>query len=342
MHAEMRHDPLQRRWVIIAPERGIRPTDFTTRDDEVEEFDPFAEGNEQHTTPEITAVRKPGTKPNTPGWTVRVIPNMYPAFRIEGELNRRGDGLYDSMNGVGAHEIVIETPERFQDIPQLPDEQLRTIGLVYRDRIIDLYRDRRIKYAILFRNHGRAAGASLSHPHTQIAAMTVTPLQIAMELNAARAHYHAKERCLLCDMLAQEKQQRVRLVQETEKFVAFCPYASRFNFETWILPRNHMYDFRKLPDEDVREFMLILRDVLDRMQGALKDPPYNFILVTAPNTETHDPRPAQWSTLELDWHWRVMILPRLGSLAGFEFGTGFHINSTPPEQAAELLRSVEV
>ncbi|MBS1262160.1 MAG: Galactose-1-phosphate uridylyltransferase [Calditrichaeota bacterium] len=342
MHAEMRHDPLQRRWVIIAPERGIRPTDFTTRDDEVEEFDPFAEGNEQHTTPEITAVRKPGTKPNTPGWTVRVIPNMYPAFRIEGELNRRGDGLYDSMNGVGAHEIVIETPERFQDIPQLPDEQLRTIGLVYRDRIIDLYRDRRIKYAILFRNHGRAAGASLSHPHTQIAAMTVTPLQIAMELNAARAHYHAKERCLLCDMLVQEKQQRVRLVQETEKFVAFCPYASRFNFETWILPRNHMYDFRKLPDEDVREFMLILRDVLDRMQGALKDPPYNFILVTAPNTETHDPRPAQWSTLELDWHWRVMILPRLGSLAGFEFGTGFHINSTPPEQAAELLRSVEV
>ncbi len=342
MHAEMRHDPLQRRWVIIAPERGIRPTDYRRADEDIDGFDPFAEGHEEHTTPEIMAIRDPGTEKNKPGWKIRVVPNKYPAFRVEGNLDRRGNGVYDAMNGVGAHELVIETPDQLVDIPQLDDEHVYLLGTVYRDRIIDLFRDRRLKYAILFRNHGKAAGASLSHPHTQIAAMTVTPLQVAMELQAARDHYKAKERCLICDMLAQELQQRERIVQESERFVAFCPYASRFNFETWIIPRHHQHDFRRMTDSDIREFMFLLRDVLTRVKAALEDPPYNFTLVSAPNSDTVDPRPAQWSTLEMDWHWRMMILPRLGNLAGFEFGTGFHINSTPPEQAAELLRAVEL
>ncbi len=342
MHAEMRHDPLQRRWVIIAPERGIRPTDYVRADDDIDGFDPFAEGNEEHTTSEILAVRDKDSKKNGPGWKIRVVPNKYPAFRVEGDLDRHGNGIYDIMNGVGAHELVIETPNQFDDLPQLEDDHIHKLGMVYRDRLIDLFRDRRLKYAILFRNHGKAAGASLSHPHTQIAAMTVTPLQVAMELHAARDHYRAKERCLLCDMLRQEMDERERIVQMTDHFVAFCPYASRFNFETWILPRVHQHDFRRMTDDHIRDFMFLLRDVLTRIKAALDDPPYNFMMVTAPNSETIDPRPAQWTTLELDWHWRMMILPRLGNLAGFEFGTGFHINSTPPEQAAELLRAVEI
>jgi len=339
---EMRHDPLQRRWVVISPERGSRPTDYLDFEEEVEEYDPFAEGNEGETPPEITAVRSKNSKPNGPGWQIRVFPNKYPAFKIEGDLDRRAEGVYDAMNGIGAHEMVIETPERRSDISLLNPEHAFNLGRTYRDRIIDLMKDRRMKYALLFRNHRKMAGASLSHPHSQIVATAVTPSSIAKELESARSYFLQKERCIFCDIINQERKERHRIVHESDKFIAFEPYASRFSFETWVMPKFHQHDFRNLSDDDMHGFMETLQITLQKLRVALNNPPYNLVLHTSPNTESFAPRPQYWGTLYHDWHWHIEILPRLGNVAGFEFGTGFFINSTPPEQAAEILRSAMI
>ncbi|MCB2198097.1 DUF4931 domain-containing protein [bacterium] len=339
---EMRHDPVQRRWVVISPERGLRPTDYKPCREEKEEYDPFAEGNESDTPPEITAVRPASSKKNGPGWTVRVVPNKYPAFRVEGDLDRRADGLYDAMNGVGAHETVIEATDRDTDIALVTPEHAFQIGRVYRERLVDLMKDKRLRYVLIFRNRGRLAGASLSHPHSQIVATSVTPLAVAIELDSARRHYDDKERCLFCDLLAQEKQARSRIVYESDRFVAYTPYASRVPFEICLMPKQHQHDFREISDNDLRAFMTALQNVLQRIKVALDDPPYNFFLHSSPNSESLTPRSSHWTTLRHDWHWHLEILPRLGNMAGFEFGTGFFINSTPPEQAAEILRAVSL
>ena len=339
---EMRHDPVQRRWVVISPERGARPTDYKPCRDEMEGDDPFAEGNEAQTPPEIMAVRPSGTRKNGPGWKVRVVPNKYPAFRVEGDLDRRADGLYDVMNGIGAHETVIEAPERDMDLALLEPDHAFEVGRMYRERMIDLMRDKRLRYVLVFRNRGRMAGASLSHPHSQIIATSVTPLSVAIELDSARRHYDDKERCLFCDLLAQEKAARKRIVYESDRFVAYAPFASRVPFEICLMPKAHQHDFREVSDQDLHAFMAALQEVLQRIKVALDDPPYNFFLHTAPNSESLTPRRSYWTTLRHDWHWHVEILPRLGNMAGFEFGTGFFINSTPPEQAAEILKSVKL
>lgn len=339
---EMRHDPVQRRWVVISPERGGRPSDFKPCQEEKEDYDPFAEGHESDTPPEITAVRKSGTKKDEPGWTIRVVPNKYPAFRVEGDLDRRAEGIYDAMNGVGAHEAVIETPDPETDLAFLPEEHAFQLGKIYQERMNDLMKDQRMRYVLIFRNRGRMAGASLSHPHSQIIATSVTPQTIALELESARKHYDDKERCLFCDVIAQERKDRSRIVHETDLYIAFAPYASRVPFEIWLMPKIHDHDFRFISDTNLRAFMTALQTVLQKLRVALNDPPYNFVLHSAPNTESHGPRPTHWTTLKHDWHWHLEILPRLGSLAGFEFGTGFFINPTPPEQAAELLRSIQL
>lgn len=340
--AEMRHDPVQRRWVVISPERGGRPTDYLPDEEKTLQENPFAEGNEDQTPPEITAVRKKNSRANGPGWLIRVVPNKFPAFRVEGELNRHPDGLYDVMNGLGAHETVIESPRREDDLALLPKEHALELGKVWRERITDLMQDQRLKYVLLFRNYRRAAGASLSHPHSQIVATAVTPLTIAEELHSAREHFLRKERCLFCDILHQEREERRRVVVENEYFIAFCPFASRFQYEISIMPKHHQHDFRLVNDIQMAGFMGILQDVTQRLKAALGNPPYNFVLHSAPNTGSMAPRPTYWNTLQWDWHWHAEILPRFGDVAGFEFGTGFFINSTPPEQAAEVLRSVEI
>jgi UDPglucose--hexose-1-phosphate uridylyltransferase len=340
--SEMRHDPLHRRWVVIAPERSSRPTDFQPVVSPNGGENPFEEGNEHLTPPEITAIRKPGTKKNSPGWTVRVVPNKYPGFQIEGELHRWGDGLYDAMNGLGAHEVVIETPDPELDLTSLPPDHLLDLGKVYRERMMDLMRDVRLRYVLLFKNNGFVAGSSLSHPHSQIIATTITPRVIAHKLEAAREHFDARERCLLCDMIQQEQRDRKRIVYQDDRFIAFAPFASRFDFELWLMPRFHQHDFREIRDDDLGQFMIALQEVLLRLKLAVNDPPYNLVLQSAPNSESEAPRATHWSTLKHDWHWHVEITPRLSLNQGFEWVTGFFINSTPPEQAAEMLRAINL
>jgi UDPglucose--hexose-1-phosphate uridylyltransferase len=342
--SEMRHDPLNRRWVIIAGERSERRHDFLVPHANLAERPeacPFCEGNEAQTPPEISAVRA-GSPANGPGWKVRVVPNRYPALTIEGQPDRRGVGVYDRMHGIGAHEVIVESPQHDVEFPELPAEQQVLVLRVWRERIVDLMRDRRFKYVLLFKNSGAAAGALLDHPHSQLIATPVTPRSVAVELESSRLHHELKERCLWCDVLTQEMEDGRRIVTLTDEYVAFAPYASRFPFEILLAPRRHRHAFERLGDEELPEFAHVLSDVLKRLKAALGDAPYNIALHTAPNTNVNPRRATYFTTLEWDWHWHVEILPRLTREAGFEWGSGFHINPTPPEEAARVLRETEL
>jgi UDPglucose--hexose-1-phosphate uridylyltransferase len=339
---ELRHDPIQRRWVIIATERSRRPDDFPRNEAmPAGGFCPFCEGNESKTPPEITAIRN-GTGPNQPGWEVRVVPNKFPALRIEGGLDRKGIGAYDQMNGVGAHEVIIETPRHSLDLGEAPLEHIHRVLRVYRERLVDLLRDQRFKYVLIFKNRGSAAGASLSHPHTQLIATPVTPLTLVEELNSAKDHYNEKERCLFCDLINQELDSGQRIVLAGEQFVALAPFASRFPFELFIAPRYHHHSFADASDEMLYHLAVTLKDVLLRIKKCLKDPPYNFLIHTIPNLKARHRHDADWETIELDFHWHIEFIPRLTQMAGFEWGTGFYINPTAPEEAAKYLRETEI
>jgi len=335
---ELRHDPVQKRWVIIATERARRPQDFiiSTASEGVGDC-PFCPGHEEATPPELYRVSNPdGT------WKARCIPNKYPALRVEGELERAAAGQYDRMNGIGAHEVIIETPDHHRDISDLGIDELAAVLRIYRERLIDLSRDMRFRYILIFRNHGAAAGASLEHPHSQLIATPVTPRTVAIELESARQHYQVKERCIFCDIIAQEMQEHHRVVSVDPDFVTWCPYASRFPFEMMLAPRRHSHDFALMNDDALVKLARHLRGVVRRLKTSLDDPPYNFLLHTAPAYHLQNNRAGYWSTITLDWHWHIEILPKLSRTAGFEWGTGFYINSTPPEDAAAFLREVNL
>jgi UDPglucose--hexose-1-phosphate uridylyltransferase len=271
---------------------------------------------------------------------VRVVPNLFPALRIEGSHDKRGEGLYDMMRGIGAHEVVIETPNHASPMAERDVEETFLMLKLYRERLADLMRDFRLKYILIFKNSGSAAGATLSHPHSQIIATAVTPRTVALELNACREHHQIKERCLICDIIKQEISARDRLVYIDDLFVAFCPYAGRFPFELFIAPRVHQHDFARSSDQDLRGLARVLRDVMRRMRAALSDPPFNYILHSSPNANVQPRRAHYWDTIEFDFHWHIELFPRLTRVAGFEWGTGFYINPTAPEDAARFLRSI--
>ncbi|MFW6159569.1 MAG: DUF4931 domain-containing protein [Acidobacteriota bacterium] len=339
---EFRHDPLQQRWVIISTERAARPSDLqeSTEHNQITDC-PFCEGNESKTPSEIWAVREPHTAPNTPGWKVRVVPNKFPALMIEASGKRTGMGVYDMMEGLGAHEVIIETTKHDEDIAELSPEQLRLVLLAYRERIRDLYRDPRFKYGLVFKNHGKRAGASLAHPHSQLIATPVVPRNVHTKLNSSKQHFEYKERCLICDIIEQEVDSSKRLILKNEKFISFTPFASRFPFEIFIAPLQHNHSFIEASDEDLDHLAPLLKDILFRLKKILNDPPYNYIVNTSPNPEAAPKLKEQWTTLKYDYHWHIEIIPRLTRIAGFEWGSGFYINPTVPEDAARYLREAE-
>ena len=342
--SELRHDPVQKRWVIIAIERGRRPSDFVKQplSTRTVRTCAFCWGNEDRTPPEIFAIRPDGSKSNAPGWKLRVVPNKFPALKVEGDLNRRGLGLYDIMDGVGAHEVIIETPDHDAHMGEMNVADIYEVVKIFRDRIYDLHRDQRLRYVLIFKNYGETAGASLEHPHSQLIATPITPRTVSQELESAGEHFRLKERCLFCDIINQEIAMDKRVIYENNKFIAICPFASRFPFEIWLLPRRHQHDFALTSSEDLMALSEALKSVLHKIRVSLEDPPYNFVLHTAPNYSVSRPgRPNYWATLQYDWHWHIEIIPRLTKVAGFEWGTGFYINPTPPEMAAEFLKSVE-
>jgi len=331
---ELRKDPVTSRWVIIATDRAKRPTDFVREKVTIHGsgFCPFCPGNEAKTPPEIMAYRPDGSGRNQPGWTLRVVPNKFPALGIEGTLNRQGEGLYDKMNGIGAHEVMIETTDHQLTLATMPIRRVEDVVWSYRDRILDLKKDRRFRYILIFKNHGAAAGASLEHTHSQLIALPVVPKRVREEVDFAREYYNYKERCLFCDIIRQEAEAGIRVVSENLGFVAVAPFAPRFPFEIWILPKVHQSAFEESQKYEFEQLARILKEMLMRLDKVLESPAYNYIIHTSPLTETNNDH----------YHWHLEIMPKLTKVAGFEWGTGMYINPTPPEEAARFLREAVI
>ncbi len=343
--SELRFDPLKKRWIILAPERRRRPHEFIVPQDGTPEQDiatcPFEYGQEALTEPEIMIIPRATPPVSGPNWQVRVVPSRFPALRVEQELTRDGCWIYDRVSGVGAHEIIVESPDHSLEMADMHHEDLQAVLSAYRARIRDLRRDDRIRYVLIFKNRGTEAGAVFSHSHSLLLATPVIPTEVVTELQAAREHFEHKERCVFCDLIRHERKLGDRIAIETDSFVALEPYASAQPFETWLLPKLHGHDFATATDDQLSALATILRDVLRRFRALLNDPPFNFVLHTAPTPQPRPGHPQYWSTLELDYHWHIEIVPRLTRVAGFEWGSGFHINPTPPEEAARYLRDTD-
>jgi len=327
---ELRKDPVTDRWVIIASERTRRPSDFVREKLSTVpsgRICPFCPGHESKTPPEVLAYRNGGPA-NQPGWSLRVVPNKFPVLGIEGDLNREGDGIFDKMQGIGAHEVIIESPDHFLSTAELPEKAIEQVLWAFRDRVLDLKKDKRLKYILLFKNHGEPAGATLEHTHSQLIALPVVPKRVTEEVEVSGQYYKFKERCVFCDMIRQEAKDGSRVVTETEKFLVIEPYAARFPFETWILPKQHRSHFEEVDHAGLQNLAWVLKSTLRKLEKVLEHPPYNFLIHTAPLQESANPF----------YHWHIEIIPKLTRVAGFEWGTGFYINPTPPEESAQFLR----
>jgi len=328
---ELRKDPILGRWIIISKERGKRPTDFIIEEDGAKGgFCPLCAGNEKTTPGEVLSYGAVDRLPNTPGWSLRVVPNKYPALVIEGELAKEGEGLYDKMNGIGAHEVIVETPNHEDSFTYLPPDRMAQVFFAFRDRLIDLAQDSRFKYVMIFKNHGRAAGASLEHSHSQLVALPILPRMITSELEGSLAYYRYKERCVFCDIIHQERREPLRVVCENEQFLVIVPFAPRSPFEMWLLPKRHSSNFEAMDEAGFSAMTEMFSECMRRLDRCVPGVPYNFVLHTAPLRSV----PME------HFHWHFEIMPKLTSIAGFEWGSGFYINPVPPEDAAAFLREV--
>jgi UDPglucose--hexose-1-phosphate uridylyltransferase len=359
---ELRKDPISGRWVIISSARAQRPeAPEPRREEESAEARarcPFCTGHEDQTPPEIFAFRENGHPPNTPGWYTRVVPNKFPAFGIFPEINLRRVGMFQMATGYGAHEVVIESPQHTLYLEQQPLEQIARVVDTWWERHIDLERDHKLRYVLIFKNHGREAGASLAHPHGQIIATTVVPHVLKSKLLNGKEHYQNGEGCIFCRGLEQlfyyenkiynpdgsvlvDVRQHDRVVAENPKFVAFIPFAARVPYEIHILPKTHQYSFIQTTPLERIELARILKVVLMKVYKLLGNPPYNFYIHSAPNLNVR-PRTGDYSTIREDFHWHIEILVRTTIQAGFEQGSGIHINPLNPTDAARYLAETEI
>ncbi len=332
--SELRKDPVTGRWVIISTERRKRPGDFRLESVQVagDPACPFCEGHEHMTPRELLAHRRNGSDANSPGWDLRVVPNQFPVLRVEGSLDRQGEGLFDKMSGIGAHEVIIESPRHDDTLATMPESAVEQVLCAYQERVRDLKQDRRFRYIIIFKNHGAAAGSSVDHSHSQLVALPIVPREVRDEVEGAKTHFAQKERCVFCDIVRQDTRDGQRLIGENADMVALAPYAPRFPFETWLLPRRHQSHFEDATRHEIGALARMLSDILRRMNSMLQSPPYNLLIHSAP---VNDP-PAE------HYHWHVEIIPKLTKVAGFEWATGFYVNPTSPEEAAQVLRDARI
>lgn len=327
---ELRHDPITGRSVIIASERAKRPRQQNDNSDQRGEDAgpcPFCAGNEALTPPEVWALRKGGTRADQPGWKVRAVPNKYPALEPSGASIAKKDGLYESLSAIGAHEVIIESPEHLTDVGALDAARWTDVVRAYRARLGALGSDPRWRYLLLYKNQGERAGATLEHVHSQVIAMAALPPSVIAELSRAQAHRKSTDRCIYCEMI-QSESLSARRVMESESFIALCPFAPRFAYETWILPRNHTAVFEQSTDEACADLALFLRDFFLRLNRVLDRPPLNYVIQSKPPRADADGY----------FHWRMEVLPQLNRAAGFEWATGMWMNSLAPEEAARRLR----
>jgi UDPglucose--hexose-1-phosphate uridylyltransferase len=329
---QLRKDPLSDCWVIYAEGREQRPNEFERLERRRPDARcPFCAGHEEDTPPPLATYSAPADQRLHTGtdWSLRVVPNKYPALVTRGEATTSLCGMYELANGFGAHEVVIESPRHVASLTELTMDEARLTMTAYRDRMQKLRQVPGLRYALVFKNVGPEAGASLEHAHSQIVATPMIPGQMQQELTACRRWQRARRKCFFCEVLADELAHRQRLVAESPHFVAVCPYASRLPYELWVLPRAHQSHFERQEDEVLAELGLFLQDVLRRLESLHEHLAYNYFLHTAPFDA---------SRLR-HYHWHVEVLPRLTTTAGFEWGAGYFINPVPPEQAAANLRS---
>lgn len=332
----LRFDVTTNDWVIYAPSRALRPDDFKHRiaapQAAANRPCPFCPGNEGLTPPEIVAVRE-GSPPNSAGWKVRVVPNKFPALRIEEEHRRNHNGnLFRSMGGCGAHEVIVESPEHRLPLALQSVEQIVLILRMMQDRYNDLMRDTRFQTIVIFKNHGPTAGTSLSHPHSQLIATPVTPRTLRNKLAIAAQHFDQTGECLYCSLLADELKEGKRVLAENAHFVAVLPFASHVPFEIWIFPRHRQSSFRWIDPSLLKPLAELLKLVLLKLHVGLADPDFNLTVHTAARGDED----AEY------FMWHVEILPRLSTPAGFELGSGMSINTVLPEEAAAFLKEVKI
>src|SRR4030043_295789 len=277
MH-ELRKDILLGRWVAVLSEsKAPAEYELPPTNKKEESSCILCPGRENETPHEITSIRKPGTHFNTSGWWVRALPSFKPVFQVEGDLGRRGIGIYDRMNSIGANEILVESPEHNTRPEDMGLEQMIRVITLYRDRIADLEKDSRLRYILIYKNSGKDAGEIFSHP---ISYLMATP----------------------------------------------------------VIPKRHSCAFHEIAYEEIEDMGLILMSILKKLRRIFNVPPFNYFLHTAPNMV---PRKNHWHTLGEDFHWHLEIIPRLMRMSGFEWGSGFYILPTSPENAAKYLREVE-
>lgn len=332
---ELRQDPATKQWVIIATERAKRPTDFARTNPAIslpayQANCPFCPSNESMTPPETMAYRKGGA-PNGPDWWVRAFPNKFSALTPEGSLSRQEtEGFFRKMDGVGQHEVIVESPQHNLCIPLMSDRQVEEILLAYRERYLALREDPRFKLIIIFKNHGSRAGTSLEHPHSQLVVMPIVPLTIRYRFEKAAGHFDDEGTCVYCDILREGLRMRSRLILESDRFATFHPFASRAPFETWIIPKKHHASFGSISVDESKEFAWVLKKTLSQLYRGLNNPDYNYIIHSAPIKDEQ----------EEYFHWHLQILPRLVTPAGFELGTGMFINTALPEETAAFIRNL--
>jgi len=333
----LRFDPIRKRWIVFAPERGERGDYLIVHKDidDDPEYCPFCPGHESFTGKslyedvDIIEVKK--------GWLLRVIPNKFPVLRVEEADGVKQYGPYAYSSKLGAHEVIIDSRDHYLKIFDYTKEDFLRIFDAVISRIVDLRRDIRLKYITMIKNCGKAAGGTMSHPHSQIIAFPFIPNDIKNIWNNLYEYYYRNHRCLMCDILAFEMEVGERIIAKNDFFVAYSPYASKHSFEVHIAPLVHNYDFIMLKDIEKVKLSEILSQILKRYQVALANPPLNINLInSASNLNTPDLEFSKYS--DRFFHWYLEIIPRINRIGGIEKGTGVYINPFLPERSAEILK----
>lgn len=323
---EIRKDPITRSWVLIGDEESPLVTDAPC---------PYCPGNDSALPPVILSLPLEGKRGQ-----IRVFPHPAPLYSVEGEADRRADGFYDKMSPVGAHEVIIETPEHSSSLPARPETAIASLLESWALRIADLKQDRRFKYVTVFRNRGDLSGQQIRHPHSELTATTFIPRRILYELRASQEYFTRKERCVICDIARQEEQEGTRVVDVSRQYLALCPFASRVPYELWILPRYHQSSFETdlLRRRGHLELAGILRRCLTRLDQITDN--YHLVLHTSPNTNVRSELAGYWSTIEDDYHWHIEILPITEKRSKSYSIKEVYFSAVSPEAAAARLKDL--
>lgn len=328
---ELRKDPIVGRWVIIATERARRPGTLV---------DTSANHPKDETSQCLFCNNQ-----DAPLFTLgdaKVVPYRKSFLTTEQKFSRHRHGLYEVINGYGLHEVVIETKQHEANMANFSVEQIKNIFQIYAQRLTEFEKNSTIQFALAYKNYGSSAGSrKIGHARSHIIGTPVNPIHLIDKLLAARDYFIAQRKCIYCDLITQETDNQSRIIMETHHFVAFAPFAARFLFEVWVLPKEHHCDYTEGVQGKEEDLAYMIKTILTKFKVGLDDPSYNYMIQTAPFRRGLSVA-KKWKTLKDDFHWHIELMPRLTQIAGFEKGTDFYICPIPPEKTAEYLRKVKI